>query len=146
MADPHVITALVAKRSELSGLVEDYQKEIARINGEIKTLDAAIKIFDSEYDLGTVKAKAYRRKNSFFKARQANTLILDVLREATEPLSTVEVANRVADKKGLDKTAIDLKALRATIATTLRGQRSKGLVQEVGLADDGHTRLWRLGP
>ena len=42
MAETHVISALVAKRSELAGLVAHHRKEITRLSEEVKTLDATI--------------------------------------------------------------------------------------------------------
>lgn len=46
MAETHVISALVNKRSELSGLITHYKKELSRLGEEVKTLDAAIKLFE----------------------------------------------------------------------------------------------------
>jgi len=44
MAESHVVSGLVAKRSEVSGLISHYQHEIARLQGDMQHLDATIKL------------------------------------------------------------------------------------------------------
>ena len=61
MSESHVVSGLVAKRSELAGLIDHHQKEIDRLTGDLVHLDAAIKLFSPEFDLGTIKRKQYRR-------------------------------------------------------------------------------------
>lgn len=100
MAESHVISGLVFKRSELAGLVEHHRKQIARIGDDLKALDAAIKIFDPDYDLRTVRAKSHLTKNSFFEHGEASKLILDVLRETEGKLNTLDIGNCIAARKG----------------------------------------------
>jgi hypothetical protein len=45
MSESHVVSGLVAKRSELAGLIDHHQKEIDRLTGDLVHLDAAIKLF-----------------------------------------------------------------------------------------------------
>ncbi len=67
--------------------------------------------------------------------------VLGVLRKASEPLSTVEAANRLADAKGVD--AADKQAMRLLtkrVGMTLSHQRAKGTVRnQPGLDGKG---LW----
>lgn len=143
MAESHVITGLVSKRSELAGLVDHHRKEIARLGDDLKALDAAIKIFDPDYNLSTVKAKAHRVKNSFFEHGEATKLILDVLRDAGGKLDTMEIGNSIANRKGIILDTIDDKAFRACIITAMSRLRSKGTVRELG-RDDAGVIGWRL--
>lgn len=61
MAEAHVISALVNKRSELSGLITHYKKELSRLDEEVKILDAAIKLFEPDYKIDTIQAKRYKQ-------------------------------------------------------------------------------------
>lgn len=67
MAETHVISALVAKRSELAGLVDHHRKEIARLLQDVKLLDATIRLFEPEFSTDLIKAKRHHKKNVFFK-------------------------------------------------------------------------------
>ena len=45
MTESRVISALVAKRSELAGLIAHHRKEMARLSEKVRTIDATIKLF-----------------------------------------------------------------------------------------------------
>jgi hypothetical protein len=141
MAETHVISALTAKRSELAGLVAFHGKEVARLSEEIKALDAAIKLFEPSYRIESIRAKRFIKKNSFFRAGEANRSILDVIREAKEPVSTNQIAEKLAAAKGFSKESLD--ALKATTLTTLHRQRKNGLVRMAG-KDEAGVCCWEL--
>jgi len=92
MAEPHVISALVAKRSELAGLVDHHKKEVVRLSQDVKLLDATIRLFEPDYRIQAIKTKRRQKKNNFFKHGEAHRMILDMLRESGKPLSTKEIA------------------------------------------------------
>jgi len=48
MAEPHVITALRAKRAEISGHVHDLERKLARHRASLANIDATIRIFAPE--------------------------------------------------------------------------------------------------
>ena len=56
MADPHVITALVKRRSELSGDIETTQKKLQQMIVDLEHLDQTLLMFDPDYR-GTISAK-----------------------------------------------------------------------------------------
>ena len=89
MAETHVISALTSKRSELAGLVAFHSKEIGRIAEEVKALDATIKLFEPEYRINSIKPKRYQRKSQFFKHGEDHKLVLEILRDAKVPISTL---------------------------------------------------------
>ena len=132
MADSHVISALVSKQSELSGLIDHHKKELARINEELKTVNAAIKVFDPEYPIKSIKPRAYRKQNIFFKSGEANKLLLDILRDTDTPISTLAVVDAVIERKGLELDSDQLPKLKASVGNTLKSQSKNGLIQEAG--------------
>jgi hypothetical protein len=142
MAETHVISALTSKRSELAGVVAFHSKEIARIAEEVKALDATIKLFEPEYRINSIKPKRYQRKNQFFKHGEAHKLILDILRDAKAPISTLVIAAEAQRRKGL---VIDDKApaaFKASIGGVLARQRTLGLITEVG--KDKGASVWAV--
>ena len=80
MAESHVVSGLVAKRSEMAGLIQHYQSEIARVSGDLRHLDATIKLFAPEFDLRTVRAKEHRERNQYFRQGERPRMVLDILR------------------------------------------------------------------
>lgn len=144
MSYPHALSALVSLRNEFAGKISVLQQEVGRIDSDIKTLDAAIKIVDPDFKLNTLRAKRTRSRNVFFAKRgDASRFVLETLRESTEPLSTTEVTELAIRHKGLNRASIDVKALQACILTTLSRQRIKGVVVEKGRCEDG-TIKWQL--
>lgn len=143
MANTHVLSGLAAKRSELAGELNHLKAEMQRVTDEVKVVEAAIKVFDPDYDLRTLKAKAKRTKNNFFKHGEANKLVQDILRESQSQLTTQQIAERAAHIKGLNLAEIDAGALRACILTVLSRLRSNGVVIEAG-RDESLAINWQL--
>jgi hypothetical protein len=142
VAQSNVLSGLVTKRSELAGQIKTLERELKELAGHVKTLDGAIKIIDPGFNLNSIRAKRTNSKNLFFRERgEASKFVLDSLREASEPLSTNELAELARDRKGL--RAPDMRALRACILTTLSRQRIKGVVVEVGRNETGAIE-WEL--
>lgn len=126
MSESYVISGLVAKRSELSGLIEHYMQDIRRMDADLHHLDAAIKMFDPEYDLQAIRVKQHRKKNVFFKQGEATRLVLDVLRLNGGVMSTEAVALAMLKKKKQDVTDKGvLEFFKKAAITALRHQASK---------------------
>lgn len=66
MAQSHVVSGLVSKRSELAGILEHHQKEIQRLGSEISALDVSIKVFDPSYKIQNIKPTKKYNHNPFF--------------------------------------------------------------------------------
>ena len=142
MAQSHVVSGLVAKRSELAGRIKTLQAELRELNDDVSTLDGAIKIIDPDYRLSDIRPRRTNRKNEFFKVHgEGLRFVLETLRDASEPISTTELADLASQRKDMQNP--DMHALRATILSTLSIQRKKGVIAEVG-RDDGGTIQWAL--
>jgi len=57
MAEPHVVSALVAKRGELAGEVQRYCRELRRLDEQLGHLEAVIRLFAPDYDLASVRPR-----------------------------------------------------------------------------------------
>jgi hypothetical protein len=51
MADPHVLTGLIAKRAEIAGQIEHTQDKLRQLVIDLGHVDAAIHIFDPSIEL-----------------------------------------------------------------------------------------------
>ena len=122
MADSHIVSGLVAKHSELAGLIQFHQAAIERIATDLQHLDATLKLFAPEIDLRSLGVKRVRKSSvgggfKRFKSKESHTWVLDQLRVAAEPLTTVMICTAIMDAKGLE----DTKELRISIQRTLTG-------------------------
>jgi len=145
MAESHVVSGLVEKRSEIAGLIEHHSKEMGRLASQMAHLDATLKLFAPELDLRTLRAKQHRTRNSYFRPGHGQRLLLDVLREAGEALPAHRIGAAMATKIGL---ALDTADAEETFLKTVRGiarrAEKMGLVTPANGAADSWTVHWRL--
>jgi len=142
MAETHVISALASKRAEVSGEIKHYEKLLKQSKLNLASIDQTIHIFDESYDLRTIKAKRVS-KERYFKTGEAKTMILDVLRMATEPLSTSDVSRKIALDKGIDREEdYDFERFSKVVLVSLNRCEGSGLVERVG--KDGLSILWQI--
>ena len=140
MAQSIVVSGLVSKRAELVSRLDHYAQEVDRLDAELRHLDATIKLFAPEMDLRTLPPKRFVETNRIFRQGESNRCMLEVLRDAGGTLNTQQIAQRIADKKGLDESQV--KSVRDTILDTLRRAEKKGVVRQSGR--EGMALLWQL--
>lgn len=143
MADPHVITALVKRRSELSGDIEATQKKLQQMIIDLEHLDRTLLMFDPDYRIETIKPKAFRPPEDWSKRGQMSRMILGAMREATEPMTVRDIALQVMAERGLDENnqAI-VRMMLKRCGVALRGMRDRGIAtSEEG---PGQCVLWEL--
>jgi monoamine oxidase len=148
MAESHIVSGLVAKHAELAGLIQFHQAEINRVSVDIKHLDATLKLFAPELDLRSLGNKRVRKSSmggfKHFKNKESHTLVLDQLRVAAEPLTTVMMCTAIMADRGMEDTK-DLRiSIQRTLIGTLRRLEKRGLVKDVGRAENGLSALWQI--
>lgn len=134
MAESHVVSGLVAKRAELAGEAQDHRRALDRLGKELAHLDATIRLFAPDYDLGGIRARKRRRVHPWFGAGECQRLVLEVLRDAPGPLSDPVVTAAVAARKGLQACPEVLAPLQKTTLAVLRRLAGKGATRVVRLA------------
>lgn len=142
MAETHVISALVSKRSELLGEIQHYEALIKEHKENLVSIDKTIHIFDISYDLRTIKSKRVTR-DRYFQTGEAVVLILDTLRKSNKPMKTDEICTMIASKKGLPlESEYEKVTFQKTIVASLSRTVNNNLVERVGR--DGMTMMWQI--
>ena len=141
MAEPHVVSALVAKRGELAGEVQRYRRELWQLDEQLGRLDAAIRLFAPDYELGSVRPRQRRRGQRRFGQGACQRRVLEMLRDASGPLSDRQVAAAVAASKGVDAQSLARAGLEKTTLATLRRLANKGTIRALVLPDG--RRAWQ---
>lgn len=140
MADTHVVTGLVAKRSEIGGLIAHHQREIEQLRAHLLHLDACIKLFDPEYDLRTIADRGVRQRNKYFEHGEGHRLTLEALRELGGQGNAAQIVQVVMTRKGFNPEwqAGVLHCMDGII----RRAAKAGAIEVAGR--DSHGKRWRL--
>ena len=137
-----IVAGLVKRRAVLSGQLDALRTRLAAICTDIGHLDAVIRQFDPEHEIAAIRPKRTRGPDCAGRG-ETSRYVLGVLREASEPLTTVEVARRFMADRGID--AADRKTVRQAtkrIGMTLWHQRAKETVH--GEQGPGPVMLWKV--
>ena len=139
MADPHVISALRARRAELSGELIAAEKRILQLREDIAGLDRTIRVFDPTAEPHTIRPILRRKKPTLIPRGQCSRAVLDMLRHADSPMTAREIAAQLAARYQMDASNMDaMKALVAKVRNTLA--RQKGLASEMR----GDAKAWMV--
>ncbi len=138
-----VLGGLVERRARLAGDIENAHEALRKMVLDLESLDATILQFDPDYRVESIKAKAFRPPKDWSNRGQMSRIILSVLRQAAEPLTTRDIALQLLIERALDKS--DQRLLRLMtkrVGVALRGQRGNGLVRcDQG---PGQYMLWEI--
>jgi hypothetical protein len=85
MADPHVLTGLMAKRAEIGGKIEHLQDQLRQLVIDLDHIDASIHIFDPSIELEEIKARPVPAPHHAFRG-QVTRIVIMTLRNAKKPL------------------------------------------------------------
>ena len=147
MAESHVVSGLVAKRSELSGLLAQHQQAIQQLTVSISGLDGTIKLFDPDYDLRTIKTKAPRQSNTWFPRGDVGRMILDVLRKSEIPISTRQIGDELVAVQEIEVSVMeDLHTIMKLVLAAAKRLERKGIIKMVGrnAGYGGGAMLWQI--
>jgi hypothetical protein len=140
MVELHVISALRNKRAELAGMLRQLEQQLARQRAGLAHLDATMRLFDPDIRPNEIRPKQPRVHNAWFAPGECLRLIYDQLREATQPVTTRELAERIMRLKAMP-TADDRRRelVQKTLLASLN--RAKTTIARVEIAG---VVSWRL--
>src|SRR5450755_5115942 len=101
MAEPHVIGALRNKRAELAGTLRQLEQQLARERTNLAHLDATMRLFDPNIRPKDIRPRQRRTHNAWFRQGECLRLIYDELREASHPVTTRELSERIMRVKAI---------------------------------------------
>ena len=128
---PNLLNGLIAKRAEIAGKLQANEAEHKRLAGELRTLDATIRIFEPDVDLSAVQPKLVATREAAHRG-QITPIVFNTLREATTPLTSHDVTHVVLTKRGLPTNDADLFALmRKRVGACLLAKKGQGFVRSI---------------
>jgi hypothetical protein len=123
------LSALTRKRAELAAELEELERRCVQLRADLIHLDAALVILDPATAAATPRLRLQHRPEWF---GNLGVLVLDVLRGATEPMTSTQIAVEVMGLRGLDAgDRATLRVVERRVAGSLN--RRIGLVERVSL-------------
>ena len=140
MAQSHIIGALSNKRAELAGIVRQLEQQLVRQRASLVHLDATMRLFDPEIQPKDIRPKQQRTRNAWFRPGECLRLIYDQLREATQPLTMRDLAERIMRLKAMP-AADDQR--RVLVQKTLLGSLNRAK-QTIARVETAGVVRWQL--
>ena len=95
------LSELKRKRGEIAGQVAHLKKQIRRHQLTLAHLDACIKLREPDSRPDRIPNKRIYVRNRVFEPGEMPRLALDILRTATEPMTTAEIGAAMIARKGV---------------------------------------------
>lgn len=143
----HTLSGLVAKRAELAGEIAQLRAKLRQLTVDLNHVDAAIRIFDPEFDVDGIKPKSAPALYAISFRGEFVRIILDMMRASGGPVTIKEIALHLMTNRGLDTTD---DALVALFTWRTRGllyhYRNRGIIRGIQGNEPGHRKFnwWEL--
>ena len=138
----YMVTGLVKKRAEVAGEIASIHDRLNSLVKDLEHIDATLRIVAPDTEVESIRPAMFRPPADWSKRGQMSRIMLSILRQAKEPLTSREIAAQLILERGM---AMDTKLLRLMTkrcATSLRLQRDKGTV--VSNQGPGQYQLWEV--
>ncbi len=144
MNHEHTIHGLLRRRQETAAALELAQGQVRQLVSDVDALDAVLRMFQPDLDIGAVRVRPSPRRHAAFRG-ESSRLILDMLREADGPMATRDIVARVMELRKLNPADRELaETMRQRVASSLRGLRQRGTV--TSSEGRGAGVRWHLSP
>ncbi len=142
MENEHVVSGLIRKRGEIVGRLEAAQSQVRQLILDLDNLDATIRLFAPDVDLDAVKVRPVPPRHAAGHG-EVSRLIMDILRNTVQPVTTRDVAFRVMAARSLSLTDRRLnRVMVQRVGKSLRQLRERGVLE--GLHGARGNMRWRL--
>lgn len=138
MERPNTIAGLQAKRKELVKLRAALEADVRKVTCDLDHIDATIRLFDPSADTAAA-IKRYATKHRAKKG-QMRRFVLDRLKEATEPITSLDIAEAWIADRGLRADHGTTVMIRKRVGACLTTLQAQGVIAGDGEAN----RRWAL--
>jgi len=147
MSNPHVVSALAHKYSELMGHQQKLQSQITAVHSDIEAIKASILLFSPDYKFERLKAKRTNECLPGFQRGELSKLVSDFVRKAEGRFLTTDAIRYVSDLKHhceFDKKQASKIGVR--VHGALKRLESTSVIIEDGRTAERNTIIWKKVP
>jgi len=101
MERPNTVSGLIELRREISGKIEHHQRALNDLIVDLDHLDHTIHLLAPDQDLSLAKPKQFPARHGAYRG-EMQRFVLGALRNASEPITSLEIAIEVVKGRGLD--------------------------------------------
>ena len=126
----------------MAGKIEYTQRQLNELIADLDHIDSAIRIFDPDADITLHRPKVYPTKHGAFRG-EMRRFVMRALREATAPITSLEIAKEVVVGRGLsleDERTVIL--VRKRVGACLWVLKGLNVVRQV--PSKGEYKMWEL--
>ena len=139
----YMVTGLVKRRAELAGEIQHTHEHLGQLVKDLAALDDALRVVAPDMQVEAIRPKMFRPPEDWASRGQMSRLVLTILRQSHDQLTTREIAAQMILERALnvdDHKLFNLMMKR--VGAALRHQRDKGLV--VSSDGPGNYLLWTV--
>jgi len=138
-----MVTGLAKRRAEIAGELTAAHERVAKLVHDLAAIDAALAVVAPDMEVEAMRPKMFRPPDDWANRGQMSRLVLSILRQSHDALTTREIAAQMILERGLDAGDRKLLPLMVRrVGSALRHQRDKGLV--VSTEGPGNYQLWTI--
>jgi len=137
---PNTIAGLQAKRKQLVKLRADLEADVRKVTCDLDHIDACIRLFDPTADTAAA-VKRYATKHRAKKG-QMRRFVLDRLKEATGPITSLDIAEAWITERGLRTDHGTTVMIRKRVGACLISLRNSAAACSYNVAEIG--KVWSL--
>jgi hypothetical protein len=121
-------------------MMRQLEQQLVQQRANLAHLDATMQLFDPDIRPKDIRPRQLRQRNAWFRQGECLRLIYDALREATQPVTTRELAERIMRVKAITPADNDCRErLQKTLLASLnRAKETIARVETAGVVS------WRL--
>ncbi len=142
MGQTHIVSGLITKRAEIDGQIIARLAEIKDLKQVLHHIDRTIKVFSPEFDLRTIRATRTNTRNVLFAHGEAQRLVLGVMREHDEAITSRQITDSIIERKGFEVTTYIITQVQKNVLNVLRRLERKSVVVLSNSDDDA--LHWRI--
>jgi hypothetical protein len=137
------VEELLRKRGELTERRRTLEQEIKQVDNDVAAIDQVARLFNPSILPTTTARKRVPAGSNPFSGENLTAVVLKILREAREPISTAACSSAIAGGKGLAEDDPFLKTMPSRISAVLSDLEKRGRVRQAGTVH-GRKNLWEI--
>jgi hypothetical protein len=139
----HTINALIRKRAEIAGQIEDFQQKLRAAVVALDNVEATLRLFAPDIDLTAHGERKVPVAHHAFRG-EVTRIILETLRNAMRPMTTTEITERLMQERSLARNdAMLFRTISRRVNAALRHmEKVRKLVR--GMPGPGQVKMWEI--